>query len=379
MSTNKPRPIIGRIGGKVRIAPWITTHLKESQWSTYIEPFCGSAAVYFQLLKEGVFDQIALRNEQPRIVLNDLDRNIINLFKTCRDYPEALAEAVNLTPYSRQEHRQAKQGRPANLEDARQYLVSNWQSRNGGDTSRSNQWSVSLYPERCEFRERLGRWNDLPNRILAASPHFQGGSTFHPYDCLNETGRAFLNIPDPKILENSRQYLISNWQSQSADGGWSFETHGARSRQTQWNTIPHRLLNSVAALKKCYIENDDAIACMERWQSPHSCFYIDPPYVDLEAYYAESKDEDIEFHRRLAECAQTIEASCIAISYYPHPLLDELYPADQWQRFYKDTVASSVGLGKNATTKKRPKRQEMLLIRRDCQKQSIKTQLSLFE
>jgi hypothetical protein len=34
----KPKPIIGRVGGKVRLAPWIIEHLKRFQWSIY----CGT-------------------------------------------------------------------------------------------------------------------------------------------------------------------------------------------------------------------------------------------------------------------------------------------------------------------------------------------------
>lgn len=391
MSTKKNkkiRPIIGRIGGKTRIAPWIISHLSQYHWSNYVEPFCGSAAVYFRMITEGIFDRISDRGEQPRIVLNDADSQIVELFRVCRDFPHALAWEVAATPYSREVHKRAKEDNRINsLVAAGEYLTANWQSRNGGsDTSRSNQWSVSLYQERCRFGERLGLWNDLPNRILDASPHLQSTDCIDSPHCLNEVGRRFVQPPLSQAINRSQSYLVSNWQSQSADGGWSFETQGKRSRQTQCQTIPDRLLDSVVALKQCYIENDDAIACMERWQSPHTCFYLDPPYVDLEGYYSHNmeagKDANLELHYRLASCVQEVEAACVAISYYPHLLIDELYPETLWERHYKETVAWSVGLGKNAKSKKRPKRTELLLVRRDgdliAGKSDSGTQLRLF-
>ena len=104
----KVKPIIGRVGGKARLAPWIIEHIKRFQWSIYCEPFVGSGAVYFRLVSEGIFEQIRARGHHPRIVLNDADSRIVQLFRACRDYPEALAHAVEFTPYSREEHRLAQ-------------------------------------------------------------------------------------------------------------------------------------------------------------------------------------------------------------------------------------------------------------------------------
>lgn len=36
--------------------------------------------------------------------INDIDANIINLFKVCRDKPYELAKAIELTPYSKDEY-----------------------------------------------------------------------------------------------------------------------------------------------------------------------------------------------------------------------------------------------------------------------------------
>lgn len=292
------KPIIGRVGGKSRLAPWIIEHLTRFQWSIYCEPFAGSAAVYFRLINEGVFKGIKRRGYHPRVVLNDADSRITHLFRTCRDYPELLAYAVAMTPYSRQEHREAQDldAIEDDIEKARRYLVTQWQSVNTDPTA----WAVT--------RQR----------------QFKNGSE-----------------PAPK---------------------------SARGEPEGWDTLPERLLTATGHLKSCYIENDDACNVMTRWATKNTCFYLDPPYIGHEDYYAHNAAQDTadnaDLHTRLAETANTVEAACVVVSYYPHDLLDTLYPADRWERHYRDTVASSAGITRQSKTRTRPKRTEMLLVRK---------------
>ena len=56
---------------------------------SYLEPFFGSGAVLF--------------NKPPSAIetVNDIDGDITNFFKVLREQPERLAQAIVLTPYSR--------------------------------------------------------------------------------------------------------------------------------------------------------------------------------------------------------------------------------------------------------------------------------------
>lgn len=392
----KVKPVIGRVGGKSRLAPWIIEHLSRFQWSIYCEPFAGSAAVYFRMIQEGIFEQIRDRGHHPRIVLNDADSRIVQLFRTCRDYPELLAYAVAYTPYSREEHRLAQQGyNPSEaltgesrdlsgclgicspessqsslsidgiedeIEQARQYLVDGWQSFKymPGDS-----WGV----QPREDRGCVDVWHSLPNRILTASPHLQGEpSPVDSPNCLNATGLKWLAGSAVEV-EQARRYLVDGWQSFSSisDNSWSFQPGTDRTRTrmnppSQWHSLPDRILTATNHLKRCYIENDDAVKCIERWATPHTAIYADPPYYDCSHYYKEDFDNDQ--HARLAECLHTIDAACVIVSYYPHPEILKLYSEDTWERHYKDTVASSAGVTRNSKTKTRPKRTELLLVRK---------------
>jgi DNA adenine methylase len=54
----------------------------------YIEPFCGSAAVFFN------------KNPVKAEVLNDIDGNIVHFFKILREKPEAIIRYLEKQPYS---------------------------------------------------------------------------------------------------------------------------------------------------------------------------------------------------------------------------------------------------------------------------------------
>jgi len=374
----KVKPVIGRVGGKSRLAPWIIEHLSRFQWSIYCEPFAGSAAVYFRMIQEGIFEQIRARGHHPRIVLNDADSRIVQLFRTVRDHPEALAHAVRYTPYSREEHRLAQQPVEdlGDVELARRYLVDGWQSFKymPGDS-----WGIQPQHDRgC-----VDIWHTLPQRILAASPHLQGEpSSVDSPNCLNATGLKWLAGSAVEV-EQARRYLVDGWQSFKKMSGdsWGVEQncHDAKTSVGVWHTLPHRILTATDHLKRCYIENDDAVKVIERWSTPHTCFYVDPPYYDCSHYYKEQFDNDQ--HARLAEALHRVDAACVVVSYYPHPEILALYPEETWERHYKETVASSAGITRNSKTKTRPKRTELLLVRKakgEAPKVNFSGQLGLF-
>lgn len=80
-------------GSKWRIAQWIISHFPKHH--SYLEPFFGSGAVFF--------------NKKPSNIetINDLDLNVVNLFRCIRENPVKLSKIVEATPYSRYEYDQA--------------------------------------------------------------------------------------------------------------------------------------------------------------------------------------------------------------------------------------------------------------------------------
>ena len=101
------RPALRYYGGKFRLAPWIIGHFPVHE--CYVEPFGGAMSVL-------------LRKAPARYeVYNDLDREVVNLFRVLRERPEEFIRAIELTPYSRAEQLLAFEPAPEDeLERARE-------------------------------------------------------------------------------------------------------------------------------------------------------------------------------------------------------------------------------------------------------------------
>lgn len=109
------RPALRWHGGKWKLAPWIIEHLPPHR--CYVEPFGGGASV---LLRKA---------RSYAEVYNDLDGDVVNLFRTLRDPDLAprLVQAVNLTPFAREEQLGAYALAEEPVERARRLIVRSFQ------------------------------------------------------------------------------------------------------------------------------------------------------------------------------------------------------------------------------------------------------------
>lgn len=82
-------------------------------------------------------------------------------------------------------------------------------------------------------------------------------------------------------------------------------------------------------LRYVLIDNRDCIETIKRYDDPKTLLYCDPPYLHKEHYYEASKDGFD--HVALAQALNAAKGF-VALSYYPHPLLNQLYPPDRWRR-----------------------------------------------
>ena len=99
-------------GSKWSISKWIIAHFPDGyEKMVYLEPFCGSGAVFF--------------NKRPGAVetVNDIDSDIVNLFRVLREQPEELKRVLSLTPYSREEYDLSFDRCEDPIEKARRYIV----------------------------------------------------------------------------------------------------------------------------------------------------------------------------------------------------------------------------------------------------------------
>jgi len=104
-------PLIRYHGGKFRLAHWVIAHMPNH--NCYTETFGGAAGVLLQ---------------KPRAyaeVYNDLDGDIVNLFKVLRSSSsrEKLIEQLILTPYSREEFENSWEVAEDSIERARRTII----------------------------------------------------------------------------------------------------------------------------------------------------------------------------------------------------------------------------------------------------------------
>lgn len=109
MDVAPTRPVLRWHGGKWKLAPWIISHFPEHR--VYVEPYGGGASVL--LRKARSYGE----------VYNDMDGEIVNLFRVARDRGEALYRTLELTPFARTEFDHSYEPDEEPVEQARRTLV----------------------------------------------------------------------------------------------------------------------------------------------------------------------------------------------------------------------------------------------------------------
>lgn len=109
MTEAPTRPIVRYHGGKWRLAPWIISFFPEHR--IYTEAFGGGGSVLLR------------KRRSYAEVYNDLDGEIVNLFRMARDHGEELRRRVELTPFAREEFDLSYQSAEDPVEQARRTMV----------------------------------------------------------------------------------------------------------------------------------------------------------------------------------------------------------------------------------------------------------------
>ena len=157
------RPALRYMGGKWRLAPWIVSHFPPHR--IYVEPYAGGASVLLR---------------KPRSyaeVYNDLDGEVVNLFRILRDPGLAarLINAIALTPFAREEFDEAHAETSDTVEMARRLVIRSFMSH--GSTA-----ATTWHQRRSGFRAASNRngttpahdWANLPDGLLQVTRRLRG-------------------------------------------------------------------------------------------------------------------------------------------------------------------------------------------------------------
>lgn len=158
MSAVLKRPLVRYHGGKWLLAPWIISHFPAHR--VYVEPFGGGGSVLLR---------------KPRSyaeIYNDLDGEIVNVFRMARDFGTDLVRLLELTPFARTEFEQSYEPGDGPLEQARRTIARSFQGFG----------SAAVCGETSGFRANSNRsgttpaqdWRNYPSALANIIDRLQG-------------------------------------------------------------------------------------------------------------------------------------------------------------------------------------------------------------
>ena len=198
---NSSKPPFGYYGAKQRIASQLLNSLPPHH--AWVEAFCGSAAITLA------------KKPAPIEVINDLDGQIVNVFKQLRENSDALCKAVSLTPYAREEFQHARLDAPPKdpLEKARQFLVATMMTVNATIGIPRCGFSSSQSYARNGREARVNRWYNLPNRLAQVverlkSVRVENRDARELLEMFLDRPATLIYLDPPYFVERNHKYII---------------------------------------------------------------------------------------------------------------------------------------------------------------------------
>jgi len=194
VKNKKLYPVLKYPGAKWKVAEWIVDHIPEHKG--YVEPYFGSGAVFFNKPKSLVE------------TISDLDGSIVRFFRTCREYPDELAYAISLTPWSREEFLLSDFCDECvdDVEAARQFAVRCWQTF-GARMRCKTGWRNTTVRSRHPGPDNPRLWKRLPETIRTVADRLLDAQIENrpALDVINHNnGPDILIYADPPYVKQTR-------------------------------------------------------------------------------------------------------------------------------------------------------------------------------
>lgn len=185
------RPALRYHGGKFRLAPWVLKFIPAHR--VYVEPFGGGASVL-------------LRKERAHAeVYNDLDGEVVNLFRVIREHGELLVSQVALTPFSRDEFKQAYEPSDDPIEQARRTLIRSYMGF--GSAGASGQSTGFRANSNRSHKTPAHDWAGFPSALASIVDRFRGVviENRDAMQCMrHHDAAATLHYVDPPYVHSTR-------------------------------------------------------------------------------------------------------------------------------------------------------------------------------
>lgn len=202
------RPILRYFGGKWKLAPWIISHFPAHR--VYVEPFGGAASVLLR---------------KPRSyaeIYNDLDGEVVNLFRVYRDPAQAaeLVRLLRLTPFAREEYLLAREFTDDPIEQARRLVIRAYM---GFGTNGMNRHLKTGFRCNCNNQHTAPAedWMHYPDFVPAMVERLQGVVIEHKDAAeviTHQDTPATLFYVDPPYVHDTRSiYQRKNYTGEMTD------------------------------------------------------------------------------------------------------------------------------------------------------------------
>ncbi len=160
-SVEPTRPMLRYHGGKWQLAPWIVSFFPEHR--VYVEPYAGAGSVLMR---------------KPRTyceVLNDLDQELVNIYRVMRDAESAarLEHLLRLTPFARSEWKLAYEPTEDSVERAHRCVVRSFMGF-GSDSVKANRQTGFRYNSNRSGTTAATDWSRFPNHLQQFTARLQG-------------------------------------------------------------------------------------------------------------------------------------------------------------------------------------------------------------
>ena len=150
-------------GGKWEMAEWLASLLPRAQ--TFVMPFGGAGSPLWHV------------EPYPVEVYNDLDSELVNFFRVCREQGDELARRLELTPFSREEFDLCKKLDGADpVERARQFAYVG-RASHGGAWGRS--WSHVVGHSRRGMSSSVSRFLHMPETVTQVARRLKSVQVEH--------------------------------------------------------------------------------------------------------------------------------------------------------------------------------------------------------
>jgi DNA adenine methylase len=155
------RPALRYMGGKWRLAPWIIDLMPPHR--TYVEPFGGAASVLLR------------KSTSYAEIYNDLDGEVVNLFRVLRDRDMALelVRQLDLTPWARDEFEATYVVAPDPIENARLLVARSFMGFGSTATALRRKTGFRADSNRSG-KHPAQDWTGMPPALLAISDRLKG-------------------------------------------------------------------------------------------------------------------------------------------------------------------------------------------------------------